>query len=157
MAWSHLLTSSPRWLRAVWKSGYKEVKASVHPAPRETQAGEYEVIVPAFPWPCLGWGQWGFQMTGAQRAVWKTWNIQKHTHCPQSWNCCKIWCSSVPERTDSTRRISFLFPITELLLTSTLLVSKSVKITTLPLTQTILLSIHYNMLDTTVMLYNIIC
>ena len=26
------------------------------PPPRETQAGEYEVIVPAFPRACLGWG-----------------------------------------------------------------------------------------------------
>ena len=32
------------------------------PPPRETQAGEYEVIIPALPRACPGWG---VQMTGA--------------------------------------------------------------------------------------------
>ena len=50
MAQSHLLTPSPVRLQVIWKSGYKEVKGSAHPAPMETQAGEYEVIILASPW-----------------------------------------------------------------------------------------------------------
>ena len=34
----------------------KGVKASVTPPRRETQAGEYEVVIPTFPPPCPGWG-----------------------------------------------------------------------------------------------------
>ena len=39
------------------------------PPPRETEAGEYEVIISALPRPCPGWVEQGFQMTGAKR-VW---------------------------------------------------------------------------------------
>ena len=50
-----------RWLEVVHSfpplDDFEEVKASVHPTPRETQGGEYEVIVPAFPRPWVGgWG-----------------------------------------------------------------------------------------------------
>ena len=42
------------------------MKGSAHPTPVETQAGEYEVIIPAFPLACPGWGGGGgVQMTGA--------------------------------------------------------------------------------------------
>ena len=37
----------------------KKWKRAFIPPARETQAGEYEVIVPASPWPCLGWGGCG--------------------------------------------------------------------------------------------------
>ena len=46
----------PRMTSSRLKSGYEEVKVSAHPAPVETQAGEYEMIIPAFPW---GWGEGG--------------------------------------------------------------------------------------------------
>ena len=49
MAQSRPLTPFPRRLRAIWKSGYEEVKASVHSAPRETWADEYEVLSPLSP------------------------------------------------------------------------------------------------------------
>ena len=49
MAQSRPLTPFPRRLWAVWKSGYEEVKASVHSAPRETWADEYEVLSPLSP------------------------------------------------------------------------------------------------------------
>ena len=42
----------------------KKLKWVFTPPPRETQAGEYEVIIPAF-LSCPGWGGEGFQMTGA--------------------------------------------------------------------------------------------
>ena len=57
-----------RWLEVLYSlsppddfelSDYEEVRASVHPTPRETEAGEYEVNIPTFPWAC-----WGVQMTG---------------------------------------------------------------------------------------------
>ena len=49
-------------LWAVWKSenqATKKWKRVFTPTPRETIAGEYEVIVPTFPQPCPGWGGWG--------------------------------------------------------------------------------------------------
>ena len=48
--WLKVITPSPGRLQVIWKSGYKEVKGSAHPAPVETQAGEYEVIILASPW-----------------------------------------------------------------------------------------------------------
>ena len=52
---------SPGWLRAIWKSDYKEVKVSVHPTPQGNTSwciwGDY---------PCFPPG-WGVQMTGAFR------------------------------------------------------------------------------------------
>ena len=52
--------------RAFWKSDYEEAKASVHPVPRKTQAGEYEVIIPALHRTCPGRGRGGGgKMTGA--------------------------------------------------------------------------------------------
>ena len=56
MAWSHLLTLSPRWLRAIWKSGYKEVKASVHPA-----AQGMRWLSPLSPSHARGGGNAGFK------------------------------------------------------------------------------------------------
>ena len=57
MVQSCLLTHSLWWLRAVWKSDYKEVKASIHPTPQGNISGEYEVII-YFPLAItrVGWG-----------------------------------------------------------------------------------------------------
>ena len=55
---SPVLTSS-----CTWKSGYEEVRGFTQLSPRETQAGEYEVIIPAA--ICMmhrvGWGGVGFK------------------------------------------------------------------------------------------------
>ena len=65
--------SLPGRLRAVWKSDYEEVKA------RETQAGEYEVIVPTFPQPCLVWGfNWLVHKVKAPR--WSLWPLELLPH-----------------------------------------------------------------------------
>ena len=48
---------SPPWMTSSRLKSCEEVKASVPPPPRETEAGEYEVIMPAFPRSCReGWG-----------------------------------------------------------------------------------------------------
>ena len=58
----------PRWLQAVRSltppddfepsenQTTKKSKQVFTPPPRESQAGEYEVIVPTFPQACPGWG-----------------------------------------------------------------------------------------------------
>ena len=62
----------------------EEAEASVHPTPQETQAGEYEVIIPALPRHALGGGGEGVvQMTGyhswtLNHAPWETSEIQMY-------------------------------------------------------------------------------
>ena len=63
---SRQLTPSPGWLRAVWKSGYEEVKASVHPTTQGNTSwwiwGDY----PCFPLAIPGVGVTAFSLQTKQ-------------------------------------------------------------------------------------------